>query len=303
MQRRWLGGNSGFAEVTFISGQSNAELAARWTVAKKRAETGSGILAIDLGKGLGTGGFMFLHAFMRRLAQSLAGIALSPVHDSNRNVGLVLLSEQCRHQLRLHRQWLTWWVPWIFVIGLCVSVLGMVLAIAAFREEGTLARLGVFGLFVAFFGWVVLLWLIGPLLIRPRIVPYFTRQLGEYRGKTMSAFLQGRGLYREIVALEQLAHTLGVKPLSTFGFAYDYYEQEVQWHSAAEGLRTVEALRQGLDARLTAAPALVADLDALAHVIRAAANCGVDFSLVLRLHATDNMQAVCTRETRQGSFW
>ena len=198
---------------------------------------------------------------------------------------------------------MTWWIPWIFVIGLCISVLGLVLAVAAFREEGALARLVAFGLFAAFFGWAVLLWLIGPLLINPRIVPYFTRQLGEYGGKTMGAFRRGRELYREIVVLEHLAQTLGVKPLSTFGFAYDYYEQEVSWHSAAEGLRTVEALRQGLDRQPSAAPELAADLDALAQVVRTAAECSVDFSLVLRLHAKDNMQAVCTRETRQGSFW
>lgn len=222
---------------------------------------------------------------------------------SNENGILRILSEQYRHQVRLHRKWMTWWIPWIFVIGLCVSVLGLVPAIAAFRENGAIARLAVFALFAALFSWAVLLWLIGPLLFRPRIVPYFARELGEYGGKTMAAFPRGRELYREIVALEQLAQSLRVRPLSTFGFAYDYYEQQVRWHPAAEGLRTVEALRQGLDARLTTTPGLADDLEALAQVVRAAADRAVDFSLVLRLHAKDNMQAVRTRETRQGSFW
>jgi len=45
------------------------------------------------------------------------------------------------------------------------------------------------------------------------------------------------------------------------------------------------------------------DLEALATVVRAAAERGVDFSLVLRLYEKDNLQGVCTLETRQGSFW
>ena len=127
-----------------------------------------------------------------------------------------------------------------------------------------------FAFFSVCFGSGVVLWLIEPLLIRPRIVPYFSRELERYGGTTMTAFKRGRDLYREIATLDQLAGTLGVTPLSAFGFAYDYYEQDVQWHPASEGLRTVEALRQGLDGRL---------------------------------HAKDSMQVVCTREVRQGSFW
>jgi hypothetical protein len=146
-------------------------------------------------------------------------------------------------------------------------------------------------------------WLIWPFRLRPRIVPYFARALGEYGGKTMTAFVRGRALYREIVALEQLAGTLGVKPLSAFGFAYDYYQQEVRWHAASEGLRTVEALRQSLGVNLLAAPDVTQDLEALASILRAAADQNVEFSLVLRLHAKDSMQGVCTREVRQGSFW
>jgi hypothetical protein len=37
--------------------------------------------------------------------------------------------------------------------------------------------------------------------------------------------------------------------------------------------------------------------------VRTAADRGVDFNLVLRLHAKDSMQVVRTREVRQGSFW
>jgi hypothetical protein len=224
--------------------------------------------------------------------------------SSNRDDVLAILAQQCRHQVRLTRQRMTWWIPWIFVAGLCVSILGLVPYVAGLREgRSPTIGLFVFAFFAVFFGWAVVLWLLGPFMLRPRIVPYFARELGKYGGETMTAFARGRGLYREIAALDALAATLAVTPLSAFGFAYDYYEQEVRWHPAAEGLRTIAALQRGLGAQLPAAPDLSRDLDALASVVRVAAEQGVDFSLVLRLHARDNMQVVCTREVRQGSFW
>jgi hypothetical protein len=217
---------------------------------------------------------------------------------------VAVLSAQRRHQLRVHRERMTSWIPWIFVVGLGVSILGLIPSIAAFRADGSeMMSVGVFALFSALFGWSVVLWLIGPMLVRPRIVPYFAREVGRYGGETMGAFRRGRGLYREIVALDELARRLGVKPLAAFGFGYDHYEQKVQWHPPSEGLRTVEALRQALGTAAPAARDVALDLDTLASVLRAAANLRVDFSLVLRLYATDDTQAVCTREDRQGSFW
>jgi hypothetical protein len=221
---------------------------------------------------------------------------------TNQDVSAVL-SEQCRYQLRLARKRMTPWIPWIFVVGLGVTIIGLIPSITLFLEHGSVTFLFVFVPFTVLFGWGVILWLVSPFLIRPRIVPYFTRALGPYGGKTMIAFARGRGLYREVVALERLAETLGVKPLSSFGFAYDHYDQKVQWHPAVEGLSTVEALLRGLGGPLVTAPYVAEDLEALGFVVRTAADQGVEFSLVLRLHAKDHMQAVCTREVRQGSFW
>jgi hypothetical protein len=214
-----------------------------------------------------------------------------------------ILSEQRRHQVRFARKRMTPWIPSIFIVGLCVSILGLIPAITVLRETGSSALVFLFAPFTVLFGWAVVAWLIAPFLIRPRIVPYFVRELGPYGGQTMTAFRRGRGLYREIVALERLAETLGVKPLSDFGFAYDHYDQKVRWHSAGEGLRTVEALGKGLGAYRAIESDVAEDLEALAVVIRAAADQDVNFSLVLRLHAKDSMQSVCTREVRQGSFW
>ena len=43
--------------------------------------------------------------------------------------------------------------------------------------------------------------------------------------------------------------------------------------------------------------------ETLASTMRVAADRNIEFSLVLRLHAKDSMQGVCTREVRQGSYW
>ena len=73
---------------------------------------------------------------------------------------------------------MTWWIPWIFVIGLCVSIFGLMPSIAV----GSATLVLVFAAFTLLFGWAVVFWLLGPFLIRPRIVPYFARELGEYSG-------------------------------------------------------------------------------------------------------------------------
>lgn len=217
---------------------------------------------------------------------------------------LATLAAQSRHQVRLLRQWMSWWVPVLFGLGLAVAILGLIPTTAAFLEQGSPPpSFFLFALFTLFFGWVVALTVMGPFPQRPRIVPYFARELGKLGGETQSAFRRGRGLYREIAGLEELARRLQVRPLSSFGFADDYFEQEVHWHAAAEGLRTVEALQQQLDAPLRTARYLAEDLEALAQALRVATDQEVAFSLVLRLRARDSLQAVCTREVRQGSFW
>jgi hypothetical protein len=153
------------------------------------------------------------------------------------------------------------------------------------------------------FGLALAALLTQPFRLKTRIVPYFVRRIEEYGGGSTRAFVRGRGLYRDIVALEDLAGTLGVTPLSAFGFADDYYGQAVHWHAASEGLRTAEALRQALNTRLPGARDASDDLDALASVLRIAANRGVDFCLTVRIQRKDSLQVVSSMEVRHGSFW
>ena len=215
-----------------------------------------------------------------------------------------VLAAQFRHQLRLHNRRMMWWICWIFVIGLVVAIVGLIPAIATAVGRGSpTPGLFVFACFVMLFGWAVVMWLTAPLAIKPRVVPYFARELAPPGGATMVGFRRGRRLYLEMGALDRLAGSLGVRPLSDFGFAYDHFEQEVSWHPAREGLRTISALQRGLEGVPRTAPGLAEDLDALAETVSEAAERGVEFSLVLRLHTKDSLQTVCTLEVRQGSFW
>jgi hypothetical protein len=217
---------------------------------------------------------------------------------------LAILEEQCRHQVRVSRQRIPWFIPAIFIAGLMVSLLGLIPALIEFREsKSPTFNLFLFGVFTLLFGWVVVSWLLWPYWLRPRIVPYFPRELGRCGGPSMAAFRRGRALYQASEALERLAESLHVQPLTAFGFAYDFYGQEVKWHAVPEGLRTVEALQRNLEGSPSASPEVARDLAALRDVLRMAADQNVEFSLVLRLDAKESLQAVCTREVRQGSFW
>lgn len=194
------------------------------------------------------------------------------------------------------------WIPWLFVVGLGLSGLGLAASVARFAEEGSpTGRVVFLALAVAYFGWAVVLWL-APRRRDPRIVPYFARQLEEYGGTSSKAFRRGRGLYRYIGALDRLSRAQRTRALSEFGFADDYYEQVVRWHEASEGLASVDAVQRGLDAELRANVEVTQDLEALATVLRVAEGKGVRFSLALRL-GKDALQVVSSQEPRQGRFW
>ena len=95
-----------------------------------------------------------------------------------------------------------------------------------------------------------------------------------------------------------------MRPLSTFGFGDDLYEQPVHWSPPSEGLRTVEALRAGLGGCPSAGPDIARDLDALASVLRIAVAQGVEFALLLRLGGGDAQSAgVFEARSRVGRFW
>lgn len=213
------------------------------------------------------------------------------------------LAAQRQRQVRFHLEQGAW-IAWIPVVGFGLSSMGLVAARALARDGVALSttKLGLLWFGFLWFGLSLVLMLIWPFRIRPRIVPYFARQIEEHGGETSAAFRRGRGLYREIAALDERAATLGVTPLSAFGFGDDFYGQPVHWHAASEGVRTAEALRQGLGARLLAARDVARDLEVLSAVLGVAADHGIDFSLTLRIQ-NDSLQVVSSMERRHGRFW
>src|SRR6266545_5384707 len=58
---------------------------------------------------------------------------------SGQNDVSVTLSEQYRHQVFIlrKRQKRTAWIPWLFALGLCFSIIGIVPSVASFRDEGS----------------------------------------------------------------------------------------------------------------------------------------------------------------------
>jgi hypothetical protein len=224
--------------------------------------------------------------------------------SSDRNDVRAIIEAQRQRQLHFHLKQAAW-IAWVPVVGFGLSSLGLIAA-RALAEHGlglSTAKLAFLWFGFVSFGLGLAGLLTEPLRHKTRIVPYFARQIEEYGGKSSAAFAGGRGLYSDIVVLESLADTQGVKPLSTFGFGDDYYGQEVHWHAASEGLKTAEALRQGLGARSPAALDAAHDLEALASVLRVAADQGVDFCLTLRLYKKDSLQVVSSMERRHGRFW
>ena len=108
--------------------------------------------------------------------------------NSNQNDVLAILSEQYRHQVRVARTRMNWWMPWdgICIISFCVSIPFITAFLA---KELTLSVVVVFALcavvvalYVAVFGYgavnSLIGWLTKPSPRRLRIVPYFARGLG-----------------------------------------------------------------------------------------------------------------------------
>lgn len=212
------------------------------------------------------------------------------------------LARQLERQLEFDRVRGTWWIPWLFVIGLGVSGLGLFIAVASYIDgRPSWLMLILFGFFFLQFAAAVTFWLTDSLRINPRIVPCFARKLGDYGGANSAAFVRGRALYLEIDALDKLAEAADVTPLSAYGFVDEWYDQSMQWHGADEGLRTVAALRLGVAAQAT--PELMRDLDALDATLRVAHEQGVAFCLLLRRSAKDSLQVVESAEQRSGKLW
>lgn len=110
-----------------------------------------------------------------------------------------------------------------------------------------------------------------------RLVPYFKHPLGD-----IDTYLRGCGLARSLAQLDATAEELRVNPLSRFGFNDDLRGEQLVWHPAADGLRTVAALLQHLELHSESVPDLVlSDLRAWRDVLEKAAAMNTPFCILL----------------------
>ena len=136
-----------------------------------------------------------------------------------------------------------------------------------------------------------------------RIVPYFKKPYKGQLGRgTASA---GEALAGHCEELDRLAAQMHLAPLSHFGFNDDLCREPVEWHDAADGLRTVTGLIEAVEQDHLAWPesekqATLADLKKLQAALERARLQGVPICLLLR----PQHDAWCLQEydLRQGWF-
>ena len=110
------------------------------------------------------------------------------------------------------------------------------------------------------------------------VLPYFERKVGA-----IDTFCHGQALARSMLPLDDLADSLGVPPLSSFGWSDDLAGEPLIWHAPAAGLATVSALLRSLrDANPAPDPHLISDLTRLSHALARAAEAEIRFCLLLR---------------------
>lgn len=129
----------------------------------------------------------------------------------------------------------------------------------------------------------------------PGIAPYFERRVGD-----IHTYSRGKALGMLCPKLDELASTLGINPISSFGFADDFYGGTPVWHDATEGLRTFSALKQELERRGGQQdPALNEEMRLIIEALEKAAAQSIRFCLVIPACYTNGME----HEQRKGSFF
>ena len=140
----------------------------------------------------------------------------------------------------------------------------------------------------------------GDWLRHASVVPYFPRKVGE-----IDTFGQGEFLARHMAELDEIAASLGLRALSSFGWNDDIENEILLWHESAEGLKTVNALLDYLQseeiARIEYA-GITADLKRIAHALERADAQGIAFSLLLRHSTVSERAQNGTRSVRGTCF-
>lgn len=184
---------------------------------------------------------------------------------------------------------------WALAITGVPAALFAVLAIQPSAKAGAIFLASCSG---AVFAFVVLSAIFGGLDVRQaRLVPYFREEVeGPF------TLTHGEALARNCLRLDALAAARGCAPLSSFGFADDLAGERIYWYPAAEGVRTVSALLEEVQAwpeAVDVPSAVIGDLQILRERLEHAVSQEVEFSLLLRHGNTISGHEV---DVRKGKF-
>jgi len=214
-------------------------------------------------------GGLFLYGTLRCVALSTAEVFRSPGYPAQH---WWVVRRAVRSILRTELA--------LFAFGSGLTVFA-VFGHGRLAERAAVAAAVVDGVFV-FVSMMTLLGL-NDALRHARVVPYFPRKVGE-----IETYPKGESLARHVAELDEIAASLGLTPLSAFGWNDDMQHELLVWHGSSEGLKTVNALLAFLGSEEMAWDDHVetfADLKRLAHALARADAQDIPFSLLF-LHST-----------------
>lgn len=184
------------------------------------------------------------------------------------------------------------------------ALAGLGLNIKWFAEEpgwGTWLRTVASGTMTLALGWYFGVALRSTLRDRGRILPYFPKPTDGTLG---GAWLSGEALSDNCAALDQLAVSAGVRPLSSFGFNDDFDGEVVEWNEPDDGMRTLEAILRCLEGGSNKQPSTQSirrELTTLRAVLQRAQETRTRFALVVRFAEGGTYQM--EMDQRKGSYF
>ncbi|MFQ5779726.1 MAG: hypothetical protein ACE5HN_02930 [Nitrospiria bacterium] len=204
----------------------------------------------------------------------------------------------CRHVVGVKKAWLR--IGVVFLI----AVLMVVVSAYMFRLMWFHDRFAVLSGLVLFFSSLVLFCLMLmypggiPETVEVRILPYFKERVGN-----TETFLYGQGIARRVVLLDALAEKLGLSPISAFGYNDNFLGEDVTWHDAEDGLKTVSGLLDHLRGNprlMDDADRIIRDLTRTETALREAHGKSIQFCFLAREGSTTSGLEM---DRREGTFF
>jgi hypothetical protein len=169
-----------------------------------------------------------------------------------------------------------------------------VMGVLAYFEEGRFPFLAAFFV-AAFLYFLVAFFLSGRDMLRVRLLPYFSKRLGD-----ASSFAEGKSLLWHTRQLDDIAAKLGARPLSDFASGDDMILGErLRWFDPQPAFETVSRLLECPEAAGFPAE-LKSDLKCLREALASACSKQIQFCFLLR---EGSFASGLEMDRRKGSFF